>query len=139
MLKEIFIFALVAALVAPLAVGVRTEINATSLVMNGEPVAVATATALDSTNNHTIAWEEGLVLRVVESGGVEGNTQITVKAGDNPPAFRASLGDLVVNITNATSETLIGPFESARFINQTGYLLVNTNTTDGTIEGFILP
>jgi len=140
MMKKLFMAILGAALLVgllalPMASGARTVINCTTLVENGEPASMATPVTLNSTTNHTIALYPGTLLRVVESG----NVTITVLAGDDPPAFRSSLGDLTVTIANATSETWIGPFESARFVNETGYLLVNTNSTDGTIEAFRFP
>ncbi|DBA35108.1 TPA_asm: hypothetical protein vir515_00023 [Caudoviricetes sp. vir515] len=139
-MKKLFMAILGAALLVgllalPMASGARTVINCTTLVENGEPASMATPVTLNSTTNHTIALYPGTLLRVVESG----NVTITVLAGDDPPAFRSSLGDLTVTIANATSETWIGPFESARFVNETGYLLVNTNSTDGTIEAFRFP
>jgi len=140
MMKKLFMAILGAALLVgllalPMASGARTVINCTTLVENGEPASMATPVTLNSTNNHTIALYPGTLLRVVESG----NVTITVLAGDDPPAFRSSLGNLTVTIANGTSETWIGPFESARFVNETGYLLVNTNSTDGTIEAFRFP
>ena len=140
MMKKLFMAILGAALLVgllalPMASGARTVINCTTLVENGEPASMATPVTLNSTTNHTIALYPGTLLRVVESG----NVTITVLAGDDPPAFRSSLGNLTVTIANATSETWIGPFESARFVNETGYLLVNTNSTDGTIEAFRFP
>jgi len=144
MMKKLFMAILGAALLVgllalPMASGARTVINCTTLVENGEPASMATPVTLNSTTNHTIALYPGTLLRVVESGGSSGGVTITVLAGDDPPAFRSSLGDLTVTIANATSETWIGPFESARFVNETGYLLVNTNSTDGTIEAFKFP
>ena len=140
MMKKLFMAILGAALLVgllalPMASGARTVINCTTLVENGEPASMATPVTLNSTTNHTIALYPGTLLRVVESG----NVTITVLAGDDPPAFRSSLGNLTVTIANGTSETWIGPFESARFVNETGYLLVNTNSTDGTIEAFRFP
>ena len=140
MMKKLFMAILGAALLVgllalPMASGARTVINCTTLVENGEPASMATPVTLNSTTNHTIALYPGTLLRVVESG----NVTITVLAGDDPPAFRSSLGNLTVTIANGTSETWIGPFESARFVNETGYLLVNTNSTDGTIEAFKFP
>ena len=140
MMKKLFMAILGAALLVgllalPMASGARTVINCTTLVENGEPASMATPVTLNSTNNHTIALYPGTLLRVVESG----NVTITVLAGDDPPAFRSSLGNLTVTIANGSSETWIGPFESARFVNETGYLLVNTNSTDGTIEAFKFP
>lgn len=139
MIKKLFTLALVMALLVGVGGAVRTAINSTTLAENAQSGTLATATTLDSTNNHYIAYGQGVILRVVESGGAAYGTLITVIAGDDPPAFRKYLGNLTVTIANATAETWIGPFESARFVNETGYLLVNTNTTDGTIEAFTFP
>jgi len=126
-------------LTLPVAMGGRTAINTTSWVENSYPTSTATATALDSANNHYIPFVDGLVFRVVESGGVANDTLITVLAGDDPPSFRAGIGNATFTITNATAETWIGPFEPARFMNASGYLLINTNSTDGTITAFKFP
>ena len=63
-----------------------------------------------------------------------------IRAGAGPvPAFRASLGDLTVSVTNATTQ-LIGPFESARFAQADGSLNIDFGTGfTGTIVALRVP
>jgi hypothetical protein len=58
---------------------------------------------------------------------------ITIKHGDNPPAFRSGIGDLDIT-TEAVGNYFIGPLESARFKNTTGYLEVYGTNLTGTIS-----
>jgi hypothetical protein len=54
---------------------------------------------------------------------------ITLKHGDNPPAFRSGIGDLNLSM-EAVGNYFVGPLETARFKNTTGYLKVyETNMT----------
>jgi hypothetical protein len=54
-------------------------------------------------------------------------------AGDNPPAFRSDIGNLTIsNWTDGRNEVrFIGPLESARFMNSTGYLQVSSKNLTG--------
>ena len=58
---------------------------------------------------------------------------ITIKHGDNPPAFRSGIGDLNIT-TDAVGNYFIGPMESARFKNTTGYLKVYETNLTGTVS-----
>lgn len=59
--------------------------------------------------------------------------KLNILAGDNPPAFRSNIGNLILSITNA-SPGIVGPLESARFMNRTGYLKISTtNVTTGVV------
>jgi DNA-binding beta-propeller fold protein YncE len=62
-----------------------------------------------------------LVVRVTNTAATPKN--LTVKAGVNPPALRAGLGDLVVAITNATERLFV--LESARFAQADGSIWVD--------------
>lgn len=60
---------------------------------------------------------------------------VLIKAGDNPPALRASQGDLSVALTatgGATPAVFIGPFESGRFIQDDGTVNVNFTAASST-------
>ena len=54
-------------------------------------------------------------------------------AGDNPPAFRSGMGNLTISTwTDAIGEVkFIGPLESARFMNDTGYLEISSLNLTG--------
>lgn len=69
---------------------------------------------------------QNLLLRITNTHGSD--HVVTIKAGNNPPAFRAGLGDLQVTAP-ATSGDVIIPLESARFIQDDGTILVDFETS----------
>jgi len=107
-----------------------------------------TPDAIDKSNGHVIA--EGanfkrMVLAFHISAGTGTGGAITIKAGTTEPAFRRDLGDLVRadNIV-ANDEILLGPIETARYLQSDGTLhidITDTTNTDlaGTIEAYALP
>lgn len=124
----------------------RTAVAYSSLVPNGDMADPAgTATNAGTGNGHVIpaagpngrAVPELTVLRVV-AGATGGN--VTVKAGTNPPALAAGQGDLVVAVANSATRW-IGPFESGRFLQSDGTILVDiaTGFVAGTITAFKVP
>lgn len=62
----------------------------------------------------------------------------SIMKGDNPPAFRSGIGNLTITPT-AVGNHRIGPLESARFKNSTGYLQVSGNKLQGTISVINVP
>jgi hypothetical protein len=54
-------------------------------------------------------------------------------AGDNPPAFRSDIGNMTLTMDDIgyTNNIIIGPLESARFINDTGYCNIGSYMIDG--------
>lgn len=118
----------------------RTNVPYTSLAANADAADPAgTATNAGTGNGHILAKAvpELTVLRVT-SGSTGGN--VTIKAGANPPAIAAGQGDLVVAVGNAATRW-IGPFESGRFLQADGSLLVDVATAfvAGTITAFKIP
>ncbi|QUI32441.1 hypothetical protein H9W91_17415 [Streptomyces alfalfae] len=120
----------------------RTAVAYSALLPNANVADTAlTAVALNpgTNNGHRIASAEPerTVLRVTV-GATGGN--ITIKAGTNPPAIAASMGDLVVAVA-ANATQWIGPFESGRFIQNDGSLLVDVAAAvvPGTITALRLP
>lgn len=126
----------------------RTVVAYSNLVPNGnlaDAAATAVATNAGVGNGHVIpaagpnakAVPELTILRVV-AGATGGN--VTVKAGPNPPAAAAGLGDLVVAVANSATQW-IGPFESGRFLQADGSMLVDiaTGFVAGTITAFRVP
>ncbi|MER5892393.1 hypothetical protein [Streptomyces sp. NPDC001876] len=118
----------------------RTTVPYSALLPNADLADPAgTATNAGVGNGHTIAKAvpELTVLRVV-AGATGGN--VTIKAGANPPAIAAGQGDLVVAVANSATRWL-GPFESGRFLQSDGTLLVDiaTGFVAGTITAFRIP
>lgn len=64
------------------------------------------------------------LLRVSNASG--GSGTVTVKAGAQPLAIAAGLGDLVVTVANSTTQW-VGPFESGRFVQNDGSLIVESS------------
>lgn len=116
-----------------------TAVPYSNLVPNGNLAQPAgTTLVVAPTNNMQVAnaVPEQTVLRVVNTGVEQ---DITVKAGDYPPAIAAGLGDLVVTVAATTGVQLIGPFESGRFLQSDGSMLIEAETVDGTITAFKVP
>ncbi|SRR5260221_5772729 len=125
----------------------------TAIAVNTLPgVAVAgladpAGTAIDQANGMNVALASGaipanptahmLFLRVANT--VAGAQTVTIRAGVNPPAFRAPIGDLVVSIP-ATSTKWIGPLEAGRFMQNDNSINVDFQAgTTGTITAFASP
>jgi len=94
-------------------------------------------TTLGNASVNYIAWPAGYNLIVLMNvTGLEAtySAHIDVLPGDNPPAFQSYLGNYTIPITSADSKGVyfIGPLESARFRNATGYLNIGTQNVTGT-------
>lgn len=90
----------------------------------------------DVSPNRRQSVPELTLLRV--TNGTGGSGTATVKAGTGPqPAIAAGLGDLAVTV-GATTTLWIGPFESGRFIQSSGELIVETSVAM-TITAFKVP
>jgi len=124
----------------------RTAVPYSTLVPNGEladPAGTAVTSGAgnggqipDVSPNRRQSLPELTLLRVANASGSTGTA--TVKAGANPPAVAAGQGDLTTtNILTATSRW-IGPFESGRFVQSDGSLIVET-TQNMTITAFRFP
>lgn len=88
--------------------------------------AATTGAATGSTNIVSAAGvplEEIMLVATVTTA----TTNVTVKAGDYPPALSAGQGDLVV--AAPVGVTYIGPFTSARFMQDDGTMNVNVATS----------
>ncbi|MFC4006635.1 hypothetical protein ACFOY2_05345 [Nonomuraea purpurea] len=90
--------------------------------------------AVPAANTKVNALPELTLLRVV-NGSSAGN--VVVKAGATPPALAAGQGDLTVAV-GANATLWVGPFESGRFLQSDGSLLVETTQTM-TITAFRVP
>lgn len=117
----------------------RTAITYSALVANSN-LSDPAGTDLDATNDHVIAAAEPerTVLRVTNTNGSD--RVITVKAGDSPPALAAGQGDLTVTVAATTGVQFIGPFESGRFLQSDGTMLIDVAASHtGKITAFKLP
>jgi hypothetical protein len=116
----------------------RTALTVYSWVANSHLTDPNPDTA-DAANGHTIAAAktERLMLRFYNTAVAAKNA--IVKAGANPPAVAASLGDLTVSV-GASGIEWIGPLESGRFIQADGSLSVDLQAGfTGSITAFLLP
>ncbi|MFE3197170.1 hypothetical protein [Embleya sp. NPDC059237] len=118
----------------------RTAVAYSNLIPNSNLADPAgTATNAGVGNGHTIAKAapELTVLRLV-AGATGGN--VTIKAGANPPAIAAGQGDLVIAVGNGAT-VWAGPFESGRFLQNDGSMLVDVATgyVAGSITAFRVP
>lgn len=121
--------------------------NAAAITVNGlvANVAGAARPAGDTLDTGTAAVtleaavageSERVLLEVTNNAAAANNLTVSVLAGDNPPAARAGLGALdTVIAQNATR--IIGPLESARFIQDDGKLRVTFTPAAGTIAATI--
>lgn len=124
----------------------RTNLPITDLA--GNAGVLESTTAIDQTNGMNVApvseaipakGEAEDIILLVANTDTASHT-CTVRAGAGPvPAFRASLGDLVVTVTNATTQ-IVGPFETARFAQSDGSLNVDFSSgMAGTIVAIRVP
>ena len=81
-------------------------------------------------------WPDGYDLFLMANvTGVKTKNYLSIIAGDNPPAFRSDIGNLTISTwTDGGNEVrFIGPLESARFMNSTGYLQVSSRNLTGKV------
>lgn len=121
----------------------RTNLPLTALAPNSS-IAAPAGTNVDATNGMNVqivtngipaAYSLADVFLQVTNSAASAKT-VTVRAGSNPPAFRAGLGDLAVSV-NASATVFIGPLESARFAQVDGSLNIDFGSgMTGTINAF---
>ncbi len=113
-----------------------TSISVTSLAEGGD-VAQPTADVLDTgTAAVTISADVGgvssrIMLEVKNTAAA--TATVSVLAGDKPPAERAGLGALTTGAMAQNAVRIMGPFESARFIQDNGKIDVTFTPSSGTI------
>ena len=104
-----------------------------------------TPDAIAKSGGHSIAAGsdfEKMIILVHISAGTGTGGDVTIKAGTEAPAFRRDLGDLAIGADLvADDEYVIGPIETARFIQSDGTIhldITDTSNTDlaGTIEAY---
>jgi hypothetical protein len=124
----------------------RTNLPLTDLT--GNAGVLESTTAIDQPNGmNVVVTSEAIpakgelqdVILIVSNTAAAAHNAI-IRAGAGPvPAFRASLGDLTVSVTNATTQ-IIGPFESARFAQADGSLNLDFDVgMTGTVAALRVP
>lgn len=118
----------------------RTAVPYSVITANGA-INAPTGTVLNPGvgNGHTLndAVTEETVFRVTNTGTAG---DITILAGDNPPALASGLGNLVFEVAATTGHAFFGPFESGRFMQSDGTVLIDVETgMVGTITAFRVP
>jgi len=113
-----------------------TAITVTSLTANSF-TAQPTADVLDTgTAAVTLPADVGGVgerVIFIVTNTAAANLTVTVVAGDNPPAQRAGIGNVVSGNVAQNGSVVFGPFETARFIQDDGTVNVTFTPASGTI------
>jgi len=119
---------------------VRSEIIVNEL--SGAFVEAKTADAIDKGSDHVIAAGSDFekVVLVFHISAATEEDSITIKAGTSEPAFRRALGDLAYECEGGAAEVVLGPIETARFVQSDGTLHIDIAgaTIAGTIEAYSL-
>jgi hypothetical protein len=114
----------------------RAAITLTEVPRNTPTAAVTTAINATDGMSLDVGSHTGNVVLIV-TNTFAGAKILTVKAGDNPPAFRAGLGDLAESF--AQNAVKILTLESARFIQDDGKIHIDAAADmTGTIQAYRL-
>jgi hypothetical protein len=115
----------------------RITVPRATLSINGGTVSAGTA--LGTADGHVIASaakHARMVVHIDNTGTVVGTA--TIKAGDNPPAFRTGMGDLAIAIAASTASFFC--IESARHLQSDGTIEIDVAAfLSGTIAAYELP
>lgn len=116
-----------------------TAVPYSNLLANGEltnPAGTAVSSGAGNGGEVANAVPELTIIRAANASGGAGT--VTVLAGDNPPALAAGLGNVTsASVANGAS-TFLGPFESGRFLQNTGSLIIETSVAM-TLTAFRVP
>lgn len=117
----------------------RTAVTVTELTPNAFTARPA-GTSADPTNDHSIdpgGRSEHIIIEITQT---DASARVaTLVAGANPPAVAAGQGDVTKSM--AQNEVwIIGPIESARFIQSTGLIHLDLAASfAGTIRAYRVP
>lgn len=139
-MKKIFAFLLMLMLLAGAASATYTTMTPVS--MDGQndwsrmTAAWTTITGNGSTCNFAVDGVSKYLLLVnITSWDVTDPTVdiLSVMAGDNPPAFRSGIGNMTLTMDDmlGAGTVVVGPLESARFMNSTGYINIGSYMVTG--------
>lgn len=125
----------------------RTNLPASVFVVENS-LADPAGTAIDQANGMNVVMTtetipptydayRGIFLRVHNTAA--GTQHVIIRAGANPPAMRAPLGDLTIAIAT-TATVWVGPLDMARHAQLDDSINVDFDAgTTGTITAFIAP
>lgn len=121
----------------------RTAVPYSNLVPNGNLADPAGTSVTSGAGNggqipatsSARAVPELTIIRAVNASGGSGTA--TVLAGTYPPALAAGQGNLAVTVANSGTQW-IGPFESGRFMQSDGSIIVETSVAM-TLTAFKVP
>lgn len=105
----------------------RVKITPTTLIVNGsaaDPTGTATVAGAGNGVQIDAAFPEQTILRV--SNGTGGAGTVSVLAGSQPSAIASGQGALTANV-GAGAVSWLGPFESARFGQPDGSLIIESS------------
>lgn len=137
-MKKIFASLLMLMLLTGAASAAYTAISNVVSLDNENDYASAPAswdTLLGNGSVNYYAWPEGYDLIIGLNCTSFSNTSVdyfSIMAGDGAHAFRSSIGNLTLT-DRVAGVTWIGPLESARFMNTTGYLEISSGYITGKV------
>lgn len=105
-----------------------TAVAYSNLVANGgltSPAGTAVSSGAGNGGKVANAVPEETVIRLANASGGSGTA--TVLAGDSPPALAAVLGNATAFTIADGASAFLGPFESGRFLQNDGSLIVETS------------
>ena len=122
----------------------RVAVTVTELTPNAA-TADPTPTTADATNGHVVGSVSGgtvpleqLVVRIANTSGA--TKTVTIKAGANPPAAEAILGDVTFTVPATTGVKWLGPITSGRFAQDDATVRIDLEAGfTGTLTAFHVP
>lgn len=119
----------------------RTSITPTALTPTAGLTPVATTVDATLVTNGVSVAAAGLGALVIRAANTNGSDRVmTIKAGDDPPAHQTPVGDLAVTVPATTGVKLVGPLETARFLQDDGTINIDFAASfAGTLEIYSVP
>lgn len=95
----------------------------------GSLAAPANGAAFTQANGQSFTVKKTHKFGLLVYNSKAGAIVVTIKAGANPPAAEAGLGDLTVTVPTTAFFTLIGPLDGARFMQAGNSIFVDTDAS----------
>lgn len=106
--------------------------------MSGGFAAAQTADVIDKTNDHVVTPTKRHMILALHISAATAADTVKIIAGDNPPAFRSGIGDLTYACVGGAAEVVMGPIETARFLQNDGTINIDVagSSIAGTIDAY---